>query len=92
MIVQSVVQTTMHKRKTTGIQDMRPAKFSANISTTRIGIDGKWICEANCWITDNDGRQQFMHMTHDALMGLVDAVRMVTDKRDMIESNAEIRA
>lgn len=92
IVVKSVVQTTMHKRKTVGMQDVKPASFSANISTMRIGIDGKWICEANCWITDNDGRQQFMHITHDALMGIVEAVQMVTNKRDMIGSNAEISA
>ena len=83
------IRTTMHKRKDITGMDAVPAEISVTICPWRLNDDHEISLEANCWLKDRDGRQQFLGLSHDTLYAIAQAVN--TFKDEMTQNGEQMK-
>ncbi len=64
----------MHKRKCLGGDDAIRGEISVTIIPCRFNEDREISLIANCWLKDRDGREQYLHLPHDTLYAIAQAV------------------
>lgn len=67
-------KTTMHKRKDISGMDAIRGEISVTIVPCRFNVETEISLQANCWLKDKDGREQYLQLSHDTLYAIAQAV------------------
>lgn len=82
--------STIHKRKTDGGSDTKPACMSINIHGQVSNFGGPMNLEANIWIEDKNERQIFISLPNETLLAIHDAVAYWSRQEKITPSNINL--